>query len=150
MISVIQRVREASVDIGGQRYSSIGPGLLILLGIGHDDQQEDIDWLVKKLCNLRVFSDQEDKMNLSVKDIGGELLVVSQFTLLASTKKGNRPSFVQAAPPPIAIPLYESFIREAANEMGKPIRTGVFGADMRVNLINDGPVSIVIDTKNKR
>ncbi len=150
MIAVIQRVRKASVDIDGQKFSSIEQGLLILLGIGHDDQQEDIDWLIKKICNLRIFSDKEGKMNLSVKDIDGNLLVVSQFTLLASAKKGNRPSFIQAAPPQTAIPLYKAFIKETSLEMGKPVQTGEFGADMQINLLNDGPVTIIIDTKNKQ
>lgn len=150
MIAVIQRVLNASVDIAGQRFSSIEQGLLILLGIGHDDQQEDIDWLIKKICNLRIFSDHEGKMNLSVKDIDGNLLIVSQFTLFASTKKGNRPSFIEAAPPQKAIPLYESFVKEAGFELGKQVQTGEFGADMQINLRNDGPVTILIDTKNKQ
>lgn len=150
MIAVIQRVRNASVHINDHVYSSIEQGLLILLGIGHDDQQEDIDWLVKKTCNLRIFSDDEGKMNLSVKDTGGDILVVSQFTLLASTKKGNRPSFTEAAPPPKAVPLYESFVKHAALELGKQVQTGEFGADMLINLQNDGPVTIFIDTKNKQ
>ncbi len=150
MISVIQRVQNASVYIDDKKYSAIEQGLLILLGIGNEDQQEDISWLIKKICNLRIFSDEEGKMNLSVKDIGGNLLVVSQFTLLASAKKGNRPSFIQAAPPQVAVPLYEAFIKEASLEMGKPVQTGEFGADMQINLLNDGPVTIIIDTKNKQ
>jgi len=150
MISVIQRVQNASVYIDDKKYSAIEQGLLILLGIGNEDQQEDISWLIKKICNLRIFSDEEGKMNLSVKDIGGNLLVVSQFTLLASAKKGNRPSFIQAAPPQAAVPLYEAFIKEASLEMGKPVQTGEFGADMQINLLNDGPVTIIIDTKNKQ
>jgi len=150
MIAVIQRVKNASVNIEGKVHSEIGVGLLVLLGIGQDDTQEDIDWLTKKIVQMRIFSDSEQKMNLSVQDIGGDILLVSQFTLLASTKKGNRPSFIEAARPEIAIPLYEKSIAVFSQELGKPIQTGEFGADMQVNLLNDGPVTIIIDSKNRR
>jgi D-aminoacyl-tRNA deacylase len=150
MIAVIQRVKNASVTIEGKLHSKIGVGLLILLGIGQDDTQEDIDWLSKKIVQMRIFSDSEQKMNLSVQDVGGDILLVSQFTLFASTKKGNRPSFIEAARPEIAIPLYEKSIAIFSQELGKPIQTGEFGADMQVNLLNDGPVTIIIDSKNRR
>ena len=149
MKALIQRVSHASVSIENQLYSEIGAGLLILLGVGHNDTQEDIDWLAPKIATLRIFSDSEDKMNLSLKDINGEALVVSQFTLMASTKKGNRPSFIDAAKPDLAIPMYEAFVQRLEKELGKPIKTGQFGADMKVELLNDGPVTIIIDTKNK-
>lgn len=149
MIALIQRVSHASVSIENQLYSEIEAGLLILLGVGHDDTQEDIDWLAPKIATLRIFSDSEGKMNLSLKDMDGEALVVSQFTLMASTKKGNRPSFIEAAKPDLAIPIYEAFIQRLEKELSKPVKTGQFGADMKVELLNDGPVTIIIDTKNK-
>ena len=149
MRAVIQRVSSASVTIDGQVKSSIGKGLLILLGVGYEDGQEDIDWLVKKISGLRIFDDEDGVMNRSVVDVGGEALVVSQFTLMASTKKGNRPSYIHAAGHEIAVPLYESFCVALSEGVGKPVGTGEFGADMKVSLVNDGPVTICIDTKNK-
>ena len=149
MIAVIQRVTHASVTIDGNIKSEINKGLLILVGIEEADNQEDIDWLATKIVNLRIFNDAEGTMNVSVKDDGGDILVVSQFTLHASTKKGNRPSYIRAAKPEIAISLYEKFINALQTEVGKLIQTGVFGADMKVSLVNDGPVTILIDTKNK-
>ncbi len=146
---VIQRVSEASVTIDGQLKSSIGWGLLILLGIEDADAQEDIEWLCGKISRLRIFSDEEGKMNRSVQDIEGELLVVSQFTLHASTKKGNRPGYTKAAHPDIAIPIYEQFLKQLAFISGRPVQAGEFGADMKVQLLNDGPVTILMDTKNK-
>ena len=146
---VIQRVLEASVSIGGTVTAAIGPGLLILLGICEEDGTEDIDWLVRKIAGLRVFDDADGVMNVDIRDAGGEALVVSQFTLLASTKKGNRPSYIRAARPEMAIPLYEQFCSCLEAALGKPVPTGTFGADMQVSLINDGPVTICIDTKNK-
>jgi D-tyrosyl-tRNA(Tyr) deacylase len=150
MIGVIQRVQNASVEINGVVKSSIQGGLLILLGITHTDQQSDADWLATKICGMRIFSDLEGKMNKSVLDIEGEILVVSQFTLLASTQKGNRPSFLDAARPEQAIPLYEQFIAACKTILKKDISTGTFGADMQVKLLNDGPVTILINTKNKQ
>ena len=150
MIAVIQRVTHASVTIDGQVSGQIAKGLLVLLGIEDADNQEDIDWLSKKLVNMRIFSDEEGKMNKSVMDVEGNILLVSQFTLHASTKKGNRPSFIKAAKPDIAIPLYEAMIKSLNVELGKNIQTGEFGADMKVSLLNDGPVTIVMDTKNKQ
>lgn len=147
MRAIIQRVSEASVSIDGEISGQIGPGILILLGIIEGDGQEEIDWLVGKITRMRIFADQEGKMNRCIKDVGGELLVVSQFTLHASTKKGNRPSFIKAAHPKTAIPLYEAFLAAAEQEMGKPCASGEFGADMQVSLINDGPVTIMIDTE---
>ena len=149
MRAVIQRVSSASVTIDGQVKSSIGKGLLVLLGVGYEDGQEDIDWLVKKISGLRIFDDEAGVMNRSVVDVGGEALVVSQFTLMASTKKGNRPSYIHAAGHEIAVPLYESFCTALSEALGKPVGTGEFGADMKVALVNDGPVTICIDTKNK-
>ncbi|WP_455260902.1 D-aminoacyl-tRNA deacylase [Prevotella jejuni] len=149
MRTVIQRVTQASVTIGGQVKSSIGTGLLILLGIGKDDTEEDINWLVKKVIGLRIFDDEMGVMNRSIMDINGEILVVSQFTLMASYKKGNRPSWINAAPHEISIPLYNHFCDALSKAMGKPIGTGEFGADMKVELLNDGPVTIYMDTKNK-
>ena len=146
---VIQRVTEASVSINDKVKSAIPDGLLILLGIEDADDQSDIDWLCSKISNLRIFPDQEGIMNLSVKDVGGEMLVVSQFTLHASTKKGNRPSYIKASKPDIAIPLYNSFIKTLAVETGRDIKTGEFGAMMDIHLINSGPVTIVIDSKNR-
>ena len=146
---VIQRVSGASVSIGGQVRSSIGQGLLILLGIGPDDGAEDLDWLVRKVAGLRIFDDEAGVMNRSVVEIGGEALVVSQFTLMASTRKGNRPSYIGAAGHEIAIPLYESFCQALAEAVGRPVGTGEFGADMQVALVNDGPVTICIDSRNR-
>ncbi|WMJ75584.1 D-aminoacyl-tRNA deacylase [Cytophagaceae bacterium ABcell3] len=149
MIAVLQKVSEASVLIDKKIKSRINNGLLILLGITHEDTEDDIVWLSKKIVQMRIFSDKEGKMNLSVKDIQGEIIVVSQFTLHASTKKGNRPSFTNAAPPPIAIPLYEQFVNILSINLGKNVQTGEFGADMKVSLTNDGPVTIIIDSKNR-
>ncbi len=149
MRAVIQRVSSASVTIDGQVKSSIGKGLLVLLGVGYEDGQEDIDWLVKKISGLRIFDDEAGVMNRSVVEVEGEALVVSQFTLMASTKKGNRPSYIHAAGHEIAVPLYESFCTALSEAVGKPVGTGEFGADMKVALVNDGPVTICIDTKNK-
>ena len=146
---VIQRVSSASVSIGGRVRSSIGPGLLVLLGIGHDDGPEDIEWLVRKVAGLRIFDDEAGVMNRSVVEVGGEALVVSQFTLMASTKKGNRPSYVGAAGHELAIPLYESFCQALAEAVGRPVGTGEFGADMQIALVNDGPVTICIDSRNR-
>lgn len=146
---LIQRVAEASVTIEGEVKSAIGPGLLVLLGIETEDHAEDIDWLCKKISQLRIFSDEEDKMNLSVQDIQGQILVISQFTLHASTKKGNRPSYIKAARPEVAIPLYEQFVDQLSIALGQPVGTGEFGADMKVRLLNDGPVTIWIDSKNR-
>ncbi|MBP8916557.1 MAG: D-tyrosyl-tRNA(Tyr) deacylase [Chitinophagales bacterium] len=149
MKAVIQRVKKATVSIDEKTFSSITHGLLILLGIEESDTQEDINWLSPKIAQLRIFADENDLMNLSVIDVKGEIMVVSQFTLFASTKKGNRPSFIRSAKPDIAIPLYESFISSIQKLIPAPIQTGVFGADMQIELINDGPVTIIIDTKNK-
>ena len=149
MRAVIQRVSSASVTIDGAVKSAIGPGLMILLGIGHGDGQEDIDWLVKKIAGLRIFDDEAGIMNRSVVDVGGDVLVVSQFTLMASTRKGNRPSYIGAAGHELAIPLYELFCAALSAAIGRPVGTGEFGADMKVSLVNDGPVTICIDTKNK-
>lgn len=149
MRTVIQRVAHASVTIDGTCKSSIGKGLLVLLGIEEADNQEDIDWLCKKIVNLRIFEDDNGVMNKSVLEIKGEILVVSQFTLMASTKKGNRPSYIRAAKHETSIPLYEKFCQKISQELGKPVGTGEFGADMKVDLLNDGPVTICIDTKNK-
>lgn len=146
---VIQRVSEASVSINGKINGSIQQGLLILAGFQSDDDMEDITWMSSKIINLRIFSDEQGLMNLSVQDIKGSILLISQFTLHAKTKKGNRPSFIDAAKPDIAIPLYENFKKQLEKDSGKPIQTGIFGADMQVSLINDGPVTIVIDSKNK-
>jgi D-tyrosyl-tRNA(Tyr) deacylase len=149
MKAVIQRVKKASVTIDGILKSSIGPGLLIFLGIETEDSIEEMQWLCTKLVNLRIFNDAEAQMNLSIKDVKAEALVVSQFTLLASTKKGNRPSYIKAARPEIALPIYEKFIRVLEQHLEKPIASGEFGADMQVELINDGPVTLLLDTKNK-
>jgi D-tyrosyl-tRNA(Tyr) deacylase len=146
---VIQRVQNASVSIEKKLFSSIDKGLLILVGIEEADNAEDIDWLCRKIIDLRIFADNEGKMNLSVKDVDGGILVISQFTLYASTKKGNRPSYIKSARPETAIPLYESFTTVLSNLFQKPVKTGVFGADMQVSLVNDGPVTICIDSKNK-
>ena len=149
MKSVIQRVSKASVTINGTIKSSIGNGLLILLGIEDADTEEDIIWLSSKIVNLRIFNDENGIMNVSVKDNGGDILLVSQFTLHATTKKGNRPSYIKASKPEFAIPMYQKMISQLQTDLGKPIQTGEFGADMKVKLLNDGPVTIVIDTKNK-
>lgn len=149
MRALIQRVKHADVVINGRVNGEIGPGLLVLLGVHITDTQEDIDWLVKKVSQLRVFDDENGVMNRSVMDVDGEVLVVSQFTLYASTKKGNRPSYINAAPPEAAVPLYEAFVESMSTAIKKRVPTGVFGADMKVSLLNDGPVTIMIDTKNK-
>ena len=149
MRAVIQRVTEASVKIGGTVTGKIGQGFLILLGIEESDIFDDVAWLCGKIARLRVFIDAQDVMNLSIKDINGEILLISQFTLHASTRKGNRPSYMRAARPEIAIPLYHAFIRQMETETGKPVKTGEFGAMMEVSLVNDGPVTILIDTKTK-
>ena len=149
MIAVIQRVSHASVTIEGKIKSEIKKGLLVLVGIEDTDNAEDIDWLAGKIVNLRIFNDADGVMNVSVKDDGGDIIVVSQFTLHASTKKGNRPSYIKASKPEIAIPLYEKFVSTVSSQLEKPVQTGEFGADMKVSLLNDGPVTIVIDTKNK-
>jgi len=149
MRAIIQRVSEASVKIESEITGSITAGLLVLLGIEEGDSQEDIQWLSGKLIRLRIFNDASGVMNLSVQDIHGEILVVSQFTLNASTKKGNRPSYIRAARPEIAIPLYNRFIDQLSRESGKPVQTGRFGAMMQISLINDGPVTLMIDTRNK-
>jgi D-tyrosyl-tRNA(Tyr) deacylase len=149
MRTVIQRVSQASVTIDGVEKSSIRAGLLILLGIEHEDTEEDILWLCRKIAALRIFSDEAGLMNLSIKDIAGEMIVVSQFTLFASTKKGNRPSFIRSARPETAIPLYEKFVSSLRHESSCPVQTGEFGADMKVSLLNDGPVTILMDSKNR-
>lgn len=146
---VIQRVSEAGVAVEGKEVARSGPGLLILLGIEEADTGEDIAWLVKKILQLRIFNDSEGVMNLSVTDTGGAVTVVSQFTLHASVKKGNRPSYIRAARPETAIPLYERFIGEMEESLGKPVGSGIFGAHMEVSMVNDGPVTIILDTKNK-
>lgn len=146
---VIQRVSSASVTIGGEVRSSMGPGLLVLLGVGHEDGGDDIDYLVRKTAALRIFDDEEGVMNRSVTEAGGEVIVVSQFTLMASTRKGNRPSYIEAAGHEKAIPLYEEFCRKLSGAIGRPVGTGEFGADMKVALVNDGPVTICIDSKNR-
>ncbi len=150
MIAVIQRVSEAAVRINGQLNGQIGTGFLVLLGIGHDDAPEDVQWLASKIVGLRVFGDTAGKMNLALAEVGGGVLLISQFTLHASTKKGNRPSFTEAARPEVAIPLYQSMIVQLGQLLGRPVSTGEFGADMQVSLVNDGPVTIVIDTKNRK
>lgn len=149
MRAVIQRVSQASVTIEGILKASIGQGLLLLVGIEDADTAEDIDWLAKKISQLRIFNDENGVMNKSVMEIGGELLVVSQFTLHASTKKGNRPSYIRASKPDVAIPMYEKLVEQLEIIAGIPVQTGEFGADMKVQLLNDGPVTIVMDTKNK-
>jgi D-aminoacyl-tRNA deacylase len=149
MIAVIQRVSESTVKIGGQIKGQISTGLMVLLGIEEADGQEDIEWLSKKIVNLRIFPDENGVMNKSILESSGDILLISQFTLHASTKKGNRPSYIKAAKPDIAIPLYEKFIISLQTELGKSIQTGEFGADMKVALVNDGPVTIIMDSKNK-
>jgi len=147
MRAVIQRVKEASVTIDRRDRKQIGPGLVVLVGIEESDNLSDIEWLSGKICRIRIFNDAEGIMNLSVKDGGGDIMIVSQFTLHASTRKGNRPSYIKAAPPDIAVPLYETFVNSIQKELGKSVITGEFGAYMQVNLTNDGPVTIIIDTK---
>jgi len=149
MRAVIQRVTRASVTIEGKLNGQIGNGLLVLLGIEDADTDEDIQWLSSKIVNLRIFNDEKGVMNIPVKDIDGGILLISQFTLHGSTKKGNRPSYIKASKPEIAIPIYEKMIRQLSRHLGKDIQTGIFGADMKVELLNDGPVTIVIDTKNR-
>lgn len=149
MRTVIQRVKQASVTVDNQVKSAIGQGLLIFVGIEDADNRDDIEWLAKKIAGLRIFDDEKGIMNRSVFDIGGEILVVSQFTLHAMVKKGNRPSYIRASKPDVAIPLYESFCDEMSLQLGREVQTGIFGADMKVELLNDGPVTILIDTKNK-
>jgi len=146
---VIQRVSKSSVTIEGKKVASISKGLLVLLGIVDDDSQDDINWLSNKIVNLRVFEDENEVMNKSLLDVNGNVIAVSQFTLHAATKKGNRPSYIKAAKPEVAIPLYEAFVKQLEMDLGKPVQTGQFGANMKVELINDGPVTIIIDTKNK-
>ena len=146
---VIQRVAQASVTIEEKIVANIQKGLLVLVGVEAEDNADDIDWLVNKIINLRIFADTNDVMNLSVQDIQGDIIVVSQFTLHASTKKGNRPSYLKAAKPEISIPMYESFVGELEIALGKKVQTGIFGADMKVSLLNDGPVTIIVDSKNK-
>lgn len=149
MRAVIQRVSEASVTIDGTVKSKIGQGLLVLIGIEDADTQEDIEWLSAKIIKLRIFGDEAGVMNLSVHDVSGDIIVVSQFTLHAQTKKGNRPSYIKAAGPQVAVPLYEAFVKQISFDLGKEVQTGEFGADMKVALVNDGPVTIIIDTKSK-
>ena len=149
MKAVIQRVSEASVTIEGVKVANIQKGLLVLVGFEDADNKEDINWLTVKIANLRIFGDENDVMNLSLKEVDGEMIIVSQFTLHASTKKGNRPSYLKASKSDIAVPLYKSFIQQMETELGKKVKTGQFGADMKVALLNDGPVTIVMDTKNK-
>ncbi|WP_281634006.1 D-aminoacyl-tRNA deacylase [Flavobacterium luteolum] len=146
---VIQRVSQASVTVDSKIVADIQKGLLILVGIEEADTQEDIDWLAGKIIKMRIFGDENDVMNCSVQDVDGDIIVVSQFTLHASTKKGNRPSYIKAAKPDFAIPMYENFVQAIEKEFGKKVQTGIFGADMKVNLLNDGPVTIVIDSKNR-
>lgn len=146
---LIQRVLQASVTIDGKEHSSIGPGMLVLAGIEEADNDEDIDWLVQKITGLRIFNDSNGVMNIAIGEAGGEILAVSQFTLHAATKKGNRPSYIRAAKPDVAVPLYNKFTERLSNALGSQVKTGVFGADMKVALVNDGPVTIWIDSKNK-
>lgn len=149
MIGVVQRVSSASVEINGKQVASIGKGLLVLVGIEDADRDEDIEWLSAKIVNLRIFNDDQGVMNVSLQDDGGDVIVVSQFTLHASTKKGNRPSYLKASKPDVAVPVYEKFISAVEKVLGKAIQQGEFGADMKVSLVNDGPVTIIIDTKNR-
>ncbi len=149
MIAVIQRVSQAAVYIEGREHAAIGSGLMVLLGIEEADGTEDLEWISRKTVQMRIFADPEGVMNRSILDCDGDLLLISQFTLHASTKKGNRPSYIKAAKPDIAIPLYEACIKEMSQQLGKSIKTGVFGANMQVSLINDGPVTILLDSKNK-
>lgn len=147
---MLQRTSEASVQINKEIVGQIEEGLMILLGIEDADGPDDIEWLTRKVCNLRIFNDESGVMNKSIQDVDGDILLISQFTLHASTKKGNRPSYIKAAKPEVAVPLYEKFIKQLESELGKPIQTGTFGADMKVSLINNGPVTIMIDSKNKQ
>ena len=149
MRAVIQRVSQASVNINGQVKGAIGTGLLVLLAIEDTDTTEDIEWLSGKLVRLRIFNDEQGLMNRSVQEVQGDILVISQFTLFASTKKGNRPSYSRAARPEVAVPIYEALVRKLSEDLGRPVHTGEFGADMKVSLVNDGPVTIIIDTKNR-
>lgn len=149
MIAILQRVSQATVSIENKIHGQIETGFLMLLGITHTDTEEDVTWLARKTVGMRIFNDGDGKMNLDLAAVSGGILLISQFTLHASTKKGNRPSFIEAARPEVAIPLYERMIRELSNLLGKPIETGEFGADMKVSLVNDGPVTIVIDSKNR-
>lgn len=149
MRTLIQRVTHASVTISGQKTAEIGKGLLVLVGIENADNEQDISWLTNKIVHLRIFDDENGVMNRSLLDVDGNLLIVSQFTLHASTEKGNRPSYIRAAKPEISVPLYEKFCQQAAEKLGKPVQTGIFGADMKVELLNDGPVTIWIDSKNR-
>src|SRR5437867_10125996 len=149
MRAVIQRVTKAKVTIGESIKGAIGPGLVVLLAVEETDSAEDVEWLSGKIVRLRIFSDQNGVMNRSVQEVQGEMLLISQFTLFASTKKGNRPSYSRSARPEVAIPLYEAFKRKLSDDLGKPIQTGAFGADMKVALVNDGPVTIIIDSKNR-
>lgn len=146
---VIQRVNSASVTIGGNIYNAIGKGLILFIGISHDDNEEDIDWLARKIVSMRIFSDKEGKMNLDLLQTGGEVLAISQFTLHASTKKGNRPSFIASAPPAVSQPLYAAFVAKISELTQTRCKTGIFGADMKISLVNDGPVTIVMDSRNK-
>ena len=146
---VLQRVSQASVTVEGNKTADIQKGLLVLVGIEDADTQEDIDWLVGKIIKMRIFGDENDVMNCSVQDVDGDIIVVSQFTLHASTKKGNRPSYIKASKPEFAIPMYENFVKSLEKDFGKKVQTGIFGADMKVSLLNDGPVTIIIDSKNK-
>ena len=149
MVAVVQRVSEASVKIEHQTRAAIGTGLVVLLGIEDADDKEDIEWLAGKVVNLRIFNDSAGVMNVSVKDAGGDVIIVSQFTLQASIKKGNRPSYIRASKPETAIPIYEDFVKAVTRVLGKPVQTGEFGADMKISLINDGPVTIIADSKNR-
>jgi D-aminoacyl-tRNA deacylase len=149
MIAVIQRVSQASVTIDGEIMGQIGSGLLVLLGITHTDTAEDVAWLSKKIVGMRIFNDEDQKMNRDLAGINGDVLLISQFTLFASTKKGNRPGFTEAARPDVAVPLYNAMIAQLTADLGKSIQTGIFGADMQVSLLNDGPVTIIVDTKNR-
>jgi D-tyrosyl-tRNA(Tyr) deacylase len=146
---VLQRVSSASVTVDGNKTAAIQKGLLVLVGIEDADNQEDIDWLVGKIIKMRIFGDENDVMNCSVQDVDGDIIVVSQFTLHASTKKGNRPSYIKASKPEFAIPMYENFVKSLEKDFNKKVQTGIFGADMKVNLLNDGPVTIVMDSKNR-
>ena len=149
MIAVVQRVSEASVKVDGHTLGQIDQGFMVLLGIAFDDNEEDVAWITKKVCGLRIFSDENDKLNLDLAQVSGNILLISQFTLQASTKKGNRPSFIEAAKTDLAVPLYQKTISSMSKTLGKTIQTGKFGADMKVSLINDGPLTIVLDSKNK-